>query len=160
MNEELKERIDRAKELLKAVQHVSIATVNADGSPHNSPVFMAFDDYLCAYWASDPLAQHSQNITRTHQVFLVLFEANKGGGLFIQASAWQLDETELEAGLAILNARRKQAVPIDHFGAASPQRLFKAEPQKFWINQAERDQAGFIIRDKRVEITLTDIVPA
>lgn len=45
---DFKERVKRAQELLVTAKHVAIATVNADGSPHNTPVFMAFDDGLRA----------------------------------------------------------------------------------------------------------------
>lgn len=34
LESDLQTRIDRAKELIKTVRHVPIATVNADGSPH------------------------------------------------------------------------------------------------------------------------------
>jgi len=33
-------RIERAKWLISNIQHAAIATVNEDGSPHNSPVFL------------------------------------------------------------------------------------------------------------------------
>ena len=80
---DLTARIARAKELLATVRHGVIATVNQDGSPHNSPVFMAFDADHNAYWASNPDAVHSQNIARTGQVFIVIFDSvGAGGGLY------------------------------------------------------------------------------
>lgn len=157
-------RLARAKELLQTVKHAALATVNADGSPHNSPVFMAFDEQLRGFWASDPLAQHSQNIARTHQVFMVLFDAvGKGGGLYIRATARQLDETELPQALKVFNQARKrhlqEEIPAVMFAADAPQRLFVAEPLQLWTNLAERNDAGFIIRDQRYEITPQDLQP-
>src|ERR1039458_3055147 len=81
------EGIMRAKELLKTVEHASMATVNEDGSPHNTPYyFMRSDDLRHLYWGSHPASEHSKNVARTGQIFVVLYDAIKRGGLFIQAN--------------------------------------------------------------------------
>jgi uncharacterized pyridoxamine 5'-phosphate oxidase family protein len=145
---------ERLKELLKFVKHVAIATVNEDGSPHNTPVFAAFDDELDVYWSSDPNSLHSKNIERTGQVFIVVFES--GGGLYIQAKAHQVSEGELDNGLAVFNKSRKrllrEEIPREYFIDGSPQRLFVAESIKIWTNQSEKDAQGRVIRDRRVEL--------
>lgn len=162
MKEDLTERIERAKELVQTVRHVPLATVNEDGSPHNTPVFAAFDDEVTMYWASSPQAQHSQNIAQTGQVFLVLFDSmEQGGGLFIQATARQLHDNELEPALKIFNSKRqallRETVPREYFVDDAPQRLYRAEPIKLWVNLATSDEAGHIIEDTRHEIKLTDL---
>jgi hypothetical protein len=42
-------RVKQARELLAMVQHAAMATVNEDGSPHNTPYF------LCAARSETPL---------------------------------------------------------------------------------------------------------
>ncbi|HSX08032.1 MAG TPA: pyridoxamine 5'-phosphate oxidase family protein [Candidatus Saccharimonadales bacterium] len=160
MNEIVQARIERAKELLQTVRHVALATVNLDDSPHNSPVFMAFGKGLRGYWASHPDSQHSQNIARSGQVFLVLFDSmGKGGGLYVRARAQQVAEDELEPALAAFNRAKARVQPnlkdlaIKNFTQGSPQRLYMAVPEQIWVNVSEHDAAGHIIRDVRHEIS-------
>ena len=42
--------------------------------------------------------------------------------------------------------------------AAGKQRIYQAEPQRFWVNSSERDTSGAIIRDRRHEIKLEDLL--
>jgi hypothetical protein len=158
MEERVTERVKRATELLKTVRHAAVATVNEDGSPHNSPVFFQYDKELkYLYWSSSPEAQHSQNIARDGRVFVVLYEANEGGGLYIEAdNARVLAGKELAEGLKVLNefrARRgKESLGADYYTGDSPQRLYRANVQKLSVNVSERDEDGNIIRDYREEI--------
>jgi general stress protein 26 len=46
MDESIPARITRAKELLASAKHAAMATVNVDGSPHNTPFFFIYDDQL------------------------------------------------------------------------------------------------------------------
>ena len=69
MTEDLENKIKRAKELITTSRHISIATVNEDGSPHNSPVRFLYDPKLeYIYWGSHPDSIHSKNITKTGQL--------------------------------------------------------------------------------------------
>jgi putative heme iron utilization protein len=155
-------RIDRARELLSTVRHVAIATVNADGSPHNSPVFAGTDDQLNVYWLSCQDCQHTQNIDRDGRVFVVMFDSTgAGGGLYIQGTARELNGDELKAGLQVLNAardRHEKYQPDVTFINGSEQCLYRATPEKMWINLAERDEQGRIIRDYRHEISIKDLL--
>lgn len=162
-NKALEERINRAKQLLQEIHHVPVATVNEDGSPHDSPVFMAFDDRLCGYWASNIETQHSKNIARDSRIFMVVFDSREGhGGLFIQATAKPL-ETEAEAkhGYETLKALKQQLYGdmggLGLYVGDGSQRIYCAEPLKFWINKSDRNEEGVIIRDRRYEITLEQL---
>lgn len=158
MDEALRQKIERARELLRTVRHAAVATTNADGSPHNSPVFMAFDDELNSYWVSNKEAMHSQNIARTGQVFIVLFDSvGKGGGLYMAAQASEVEGDELAHGLTIFNANmaalgRPSARP-ETFSGDSSQRLYVARPEHLWVNMSKKDAAGRVIGDGRIEIT-------
>jgi hypothetical protein len=157
------ERTERAKELLRTVKHAAMATVNADGSPHNTPYFfMAGPDLQYLYWSSHPDSEHSHNVVRTGQLFVVLYEATQGGGLYIEADRGEmLEDGDLDKGFeAFDGALARHGIPaIDRaIFAAGPQRLWRARAKRFWINAAERDQTGKIVRDQRMEVKREDLL--
>jgi hypothetical protein len=161
MNSTLGERLERVRELLTTVRHVAIATVNDDGSPHNSPVFAAVDDQLRVYWASRTDPQHSRNIARTGQAFIVLFDSiGEGGGLYLKSRVRALEPNEVSEGLITFNATRKRCekaeVSAEMLNSTS-QRLYCAEPEQMWVNLAERDESGCVVRDYRYEISPADL---
>lgn len=161
-NEALLQKIERAKELLRTVRHAAVATTNADGSPHNSPVFMTFDPGLNGYWSSTKVAQHSRNIARTGKIFIVLFDSmGSGGGLYIAASARELAGDELARALGVFNAAivkaNRSPLQSAHFLGDSPQRLFAAVPERLWVNMSKRDETGRVLGDWRAEISLKDL---
>lgn len=155
----LKARLERARELLREIHTIAISTVNADGSPHCSPVFMAFNEHLCGYWSSDPESTHSENIGRTGRVFLVLFDSRNGhGGLYIEAQAGRVGESELARAHATFKAAANHPIgDLAAYTGASPQRLYQAVPERLWVNQSERNAQGVIVRDRRFEISLDQL---
>ncbi|HSX05816.1 MAG TPA: pyridoxamine 5'-phosphate oxidase family protein [Candidatus Saccharimonadales bacterium] len=158
MQPDLQPRIDRAKELLNTVLHAAMATVNADGSPHNTPFFFAHDDSLQhIYWASNPETNHSQNVARTGQIFVVLYDAFGGGGLYLRAdNAHATEGDELQRAHQAFEACAARAdkpiPPVPHYQGEGPERLYMATIQQLWVNANERGPDGLIIRDKRYEI--------
>lgn len=159
------ESISRAKELLATVRHAAMATVNADGSPHNTPFHYLIDDTReHIYSASSPDAVHSQNIARTGQAFIIIYEAGQGGGLYLQAeNAHEItDESELQEGLKVWNATRakagKQLLTASSFTGGSPQRMYRFDLVRYYVNQSEKDAAGNVLRDIRAEITKEDLL--
>jgi hypothetical protein len=154
----LESKILRAKELLHTSRHIALATTNADGSPHNSPVKFVYDEKLeNIYWGSNTEAVHSQNILRTGQIFAVLFDRMEHGGVYIRCEGGHvLDGKELEAGLEIANASRvkegQQKIDLEYYSAGSVQKLWSAKIAHLWINMPVRDEKGFILRDERVEL--------
>lgn len=157
-------RIARARELLAEIHHVAVATVNDDGSPHNSPVYMAFDRALHGYWASHPASLHSRNIARDGKVFLAIFDSRQGhGGLFIEAEADVLsDKAEVAAALATLTLLKERLHGAmggpEAYADDAPQRLYRAVPRRLWVNQSEKNVDGVVVRDRRYEITITDLI--
>lgn len=151
-------KMNRAKELIYTSRHISLATSNADGSPHNSPVRFFYDEKLeNIYWGSNAEALHSQNILRTGQIFAVLFDRIEFGGVYIKCEGGHiLDGKELEVGLEITNSSRakagEQKTTLDYYAAGSIQKLWAAKITNLWINMPVRDENGFILRDERVEL--------
>jgi hypothetical protein len=155
----LDQQIERAKELLGTVLHAAMATVNEDGSPHNTPYFfMCNADLTRLYWGSHSASEHSKNVARTGQLFVVLYEADSRGGLFIRAdNAHVAEGTELDEALAEHNRRRalqgKDAIPLDYYQGGTQQRMYVADTRQFWVNGTDRGADGLIIRDIRTEIS-------
>lgn len=161
-------RIARARELLGTIQHAAMATVNGDGTPHNTPYFFVCStDLRYLYWGSHAQSQHSLNIIRTGEVFVVLYDAFERGGLFIRATRAHMAEgEELKKAILEHNRRRaihgREALPENYYHENSPQRMYVATTQQFWVNDVVRDPKGFIIQDFRREIhkhELLDFLP-
>ncbi len=147
------------------IHHVPLATVNEDGTPHNSPVFMAFDEELNGYWASHPHALHSQNIMREGNVFIVIFDSREGhGGLFMEGTAHLLtDDGDIRDALELLQDTKEDLYgsmgDLSMYTGDSPQRIYRFIPSGAWVNQSDRNKDDIIIRDRRVEIDLDDLLP-
>jgi hypothetical protein len=158
------ESLTGTKELLNSVAIATMATVNPDGSPHNSPYFFArSDDLANIYWRSRTETQHSQNLARTGQLFVALYQADgKNGGLYIQAHNARITEgAEFDDAVVSFNKARAKAgrfVIDKEVYASSPPKLYVADVQKMWMNDSEQDKNGVITRDFRVEITAADLL--
>lgn len=160
MNDQLITRLERAQSLVRSVANAAMATVNADGSPHNTPLFIAFSPNLhTLYWSSNPTALHSQNLTLDPRAYFVLFEPNAGGGLYIPVSEVHVATgDDLAVGLTAYNAARltngkQQPLLTPAFSPPNVQRLYQATVESFSVNLSERDQQGKIIRDYRQAIS-------
>jgi hypothetical protein len=165
MDETLPARLKRAKDLLNTTRHAAMATVNEDGSPHNTPYFLMFDDDLGHfYWGSNPESLHSKNIARTGQAFVVIYDRTERGGLYVKIeNAHAPKGDELEHALAVHNKHRakegKEPLLLQYF-LDGPQRMYQGDAVQFWVNSAERDEKGLVIRDIRLEVKPSDILAA
>ena len=154
----LESKINRAKELIYTSRHISLATTNADGSPHNSPVRFLYDEKLeNIYWGSNIEALHSQNILRTGQIFAVLFDRLEHGGVYIKCvEGHVIHGKELEVGLDVHNSFRiregKEKIPMNYYTEDNAQKMWSAKITNLWINMPVRDENGLILRDERVEL--------
>jgi hypothetical protein len=151
-------KLNRAKELIHTSRHISLATTNADGSPHNSPVRFFYDEKIeNIYWGSNAEALHSQNILRTGQIFAVLFDRIEFGGVYIKCEGGHiLEGKELEVGLEITNSFRikegQEKIASDYYSEGSVQKIWSAKITNMWINMPVRDENGRILKDERVEL--------
>jgi len=159
----LENKIKRAKELITTSRHASIATVNEDGSPHNSPVRFLYDSkFEHIYWGSHPESMHSKNIIRTGKIFVALFDRIERGGVYMKCeNAHELGGKELEDALQIHNTFRikegSEPLEISYYKNDSPQRMWGAKITNFWVNYAERGKNGHLIKDGRIEINAQDL---
>jgi hypothetical protein len=164
MQATLEQQIVRARELLQTAFHAAMATVNKDGSPHNSPFMFMRDEKLSkVYWGSHPASIHSKNILRTGKLFVVLYNAKERGGLYLRCGDGRiLEGEELRIALDIHNnvrtSRGKDKIGIDYYVGDSPQRMWSATIEQLWVNGTTRDQNDHVIQDIRTEITAADLL--
>ena len=150
----------RAVEILHKIRYAAIATVSKEGKPWNSPVAHEYDNQLNVYWFSDKQNQHSQNVRENEDVFIVIYDSTvpegDGEAVYIEAKAIELSDPE-----EVLRARRikkgadYEGKPNDFLGEAV-RRVYKAVPQRVWMNDAEVND-GVFIRDYRVDVSLDTI---
>jgi hypothetical protein len=160
---DLESIITRARELLK-YRHAAMATVNADGTPHNTPFRFMYDHELeYIFWGSHPESLHSQNVSRTGNIFVVVYDAMKRGGLYIKAASGHiLGGRELTEAISIHNRLRaeegQEPLDITYYSGDSPQRMWGAKIVTMWVNSSERDETGKLLKDIRLEITAKDLI--
>lgn len=164
MTDELEQTIQRAKEFFFSVRHAAMATVNDDGSPHNTPFFFMYDPTLTKiYWGSHPESLHSKNVERTGQIFVVLYDAHEKGGLYIRASnAHAVSGEELDVALNVHNTFRikegKKPLEKTYYIDGSPQRMYSATITNVWVLGSEKQTTGHLIKEYRQEITTKDLL--
>jgi hypothetical protein len=164
MNKDLEKGIERAQALLSTARHACMATVNKDGSPHNTPFRFLYDPKLeFVYWGSHQDSLHSLNVIRTGKIFVVLYDLVQRGGLYMKCgNAHVLEGDELTKALEVHNSFRikegSKPLTLEYYIGNSPQRMWSARIIKFWVNGVELDTSGHIIKDIREEITNTDLI--
>ncbi len=163
MTEDLERKINRAREILFTSRHAAMATVNADGSPHNTPFRLFYDPKLeNIYWGSHPDSLHSLNVVRTGKIFVVVYDRIDRGGLYIKAeNAHLLEGKEIEKALNITNEFRikegSEPLELGYYTGESPQRLWGARVTNLYINNPDKKD-GLLIKDGRKEISANDIL--
>jgi hypothetical protein len=164
VDKDLQEHIERARIVLRTAHHAAMATVNEDGSPHNTPYLFMYDEKLeHLYWGSHPDSIHSKNVIRTGKIFVVVYDMKERGGLYVKAEQAKVCEgLDLVAALEVHNVIRvregKQPINREYYSGSSSQRMWSALPTNFWVNGAVRDEAGLVVQDIRTEITMRDLI--
>jgi nitroimidazol reductase NimA-like FMN-containing flavoprotein (pyridoxamine 5'-phosphate oxidase superfamily) len=152
----------QARQVLETIQYATVATADSQGNPWNSPVLCAHDDRGRIYWSSHPDSVHSKNIQNSGKVFIVMYNSKAGEGeglgLYIDAVAEVVvDKKEIALALELLGERRGK--PFSHpekFSDNGLQRIYRATPLKWWVNDADQDSDGDFIRDFRIEVNPLD----
>ena len=157
-------KIEQAKEIIEKILYITIASVNSDGQPWNTPLYSAFDKDLNFYWFSDRNSQHSRNIRNNEKVFLVIYDSTvpegTGEGVYIQALAHELnDEDEAINALRVMDERvgRTRDRNFEKFSGDAPLRVYCAMPKKIWANLDDKDSKGNYIKDIRVEVPILQL---
>ncbi len=155
--------VKRAKEIIEKIIYITIATVTPEGKPWNSPVYSAYDkDNYTFYWVSPRATQHSKNIAVNPNVFLVIYNSTvpegTGEGVYVQAQASVVtDPREMTKAIYLLYTRKKKTLrDVSRFLDLKPRRIYKAVPEKVWLNSTEK--IGDEDCDTRIEIELKEAV--
>lgn len=149
---------EKVKSIIEKIIYITIATVSKDGKPWNSPVYSAYDEKFNFFWASWKENEHSKNVRNNSDVFLVIYDSTApegtGEGVYIKAKACELnDPKEIEHALKYLYGRKsKTPRKVEEFLGEFPRRVYKAVPEKFWINTDGEVSGSFV--DKRIEVNL------
>jgi len=152
------QNIKKTKKIIENIIYITLATVDANGNPWNSPVFAAFDEKYNFYWRSAKDAMHSQNIRTNNKVFIAIYDSTipfgAGEGVYIKAKVTELHNiNEIVHAITILDSRApKKLGKADNYIETSPRSIYKATPEKIWIN-VDGEIDGFFV-DKRLEIKL------
>ena len=154
-------QIELAKKLLKTVRHAAYATVNEDGSPHNSPLMLMYDEDLAKlYVGTYSESLHAKNLVRTGQTFVVLYDSftkGQGGVYSTGVNAHECEGDELTEALRVHNSCRarygSQPLDISYYQADKPsQRMYSIDIAKIEIYSVMRREDGLVISEARVEV--------
>lgn len=150
----------RAAEIIRSIRYATLATVTAEGQPWNSPVAHEYDENLNIYWFSDKQNQHSQNVRATGRVFIVIYDSTvpegDGEGVYIEAIAQEISDPEEITYARRIKKGSDYDRPADDFLGKAVRRVYKAVPERIWMNDAE-EKDGVFLRDFRIEIPLQAI---
>ncbi|HET9850596.1 MAG TPA: pyridoxamine 5'-phosphate oxidase family protein [Candidatus Saccharimonadales bacterium] len=147
-----------APEIIQKIIYMTLATANAEGQPWNTPVFCAYDQDFNFYWGSSKTSRHSKNISANPRVFISIYDstvpAGEGEGVYIKAKAQELSSpADRRFAHNLLQARR--IIPFwkeEYFSDESPIALYKAVPEKVWVNDGQKING--VYEDIRKEVRL------
>lgn len=141
---------DSAKKVMDKVKYITVATVDGNGQPWNTPVAgFHFDNDYTLYWASWQNNQHSKNIRSNNKIFIVIYDSTPTDaptqGVYIQAIASELNEEEevMQAALVFGNDPYNTSDGKEYLND-KPRRVYKAVPQKIWVNSDSEITGNFI----------------
>jgi nitroimidazol reductase NimA-like FMN-containing flavoprotein (pyridoxamine 5'-phosphate oxidase superfamily) len=130
-----------AREVIDANQYLVLGTADPTGRPWTTPVYFAHHDYREFFWVSAPERRHSQNLLSRPEVAIVIFDSqariNTGQGVYIAASATEIDAAELVRGIEIFSARclthGGRAFSASEVTGDADLRLYHAVADQHWI---------------------------
>jgi hypothetical protein len=170
MKQDYKEEIIAIKALLDDVLIASYATVNEDGTPHNTPLMLIHDEsFKKVYIGSSLESLHVKNMLRTGNAFIVIYsssiptKASKGGIYLKGVNAKECRGEDLKEALRVHNATRAKSgrEPIDisyYEDEGSLQRMYSLDVVSFEIYSSIRsNKTGLITKEGRVNIPLEQL---
>lgn len=148
--------IDKAEIIIDKIPYATLATVDDNGQPWNSPVWSMHEGFTF-YWVSWKENQHSKNIRSNGKVFIVIYDSTvpegTGEGVYIQAKAHEVEnKTEIEEILKLRSKTKSSNRKAEEFMGNYPRRWYKATAEKVWMNGDSNINGNFI--DVRREISL------
>jgi hypothetical protein len=153
----------KARRLIEATCHMTIATADASGKPWSSPLFFVHDDAFTFFWVSYSGALHSANIRIRPQVAITILGRppdHEGDGVYVDAEAAELNDVgEVERAIRVLRKRPQDkkfmvSSTADVLGDAA-WRIYKAIPKTVY----KRSDAGSMIEGQCITIKVGVTLP-
>ena len=152
---------EKARQIIKANQYMTLATVGEDGVPWAAPVYYAFDERFNFFFVSAMDSRHVHDLSKTRTVAAAIFDsrvaAGEGDGVQLQGRARAVVAAELVHALRVYFTRRFLD-PRDREKHMDPRKyahnglmwFYKIAPtQVFTLDLTVTDV------DRRVEVDLT-----
>jgi pyridoxamine 5'-phosphate oxidase-like protein len=134
------ELIAHARQLLDANAYLTLGTVDADGRPWVSPVYMVAEGLRRFFWVSSIDARHSLNVAQRPSVSLVVFDSSvpayHGRALYAVGEAHEVSGDELDHALEVYpGPGSRGATPVTRADVTpdSPYRLYLATASDVWV---------------------------
>ena len=144
---------------------MALATVNEDGTPHNTPLFFAIDPQLQnVYFASREDSLHSKNLARTGRGFAVLYNSHEfTGGLYLTiAEAGIVSDQDKDKALKVYEETcrswNNNALPENFSTGNSDYKLYQGTIEKIEIYESEEGSDGKLKKERRKEVILKDLL--
>jgi hypothetical protein len=149
--------LEWARHILDTSSYMVVGTADEAGTPWASPVWYAHRDYRDFFWVSRPDVRHSHNIAVRPEIGMVAFDSSvrpgKGQGVYMRATARELQRADLESGLEVYVARSAADVgwrpTIADVSGSGPYRLYRATAIEHSMLAKDGQP------DHRVEVALT-----
>lgn len=149
---------EKSLHIIKNNLYLNIATVSDDSEPWNTPVYAVPNDKLIFYWRSWVGAQHSKNIRTNQSIFITIYDSSRELGtnnqkcVYIKAKAEEVSSlSEIESNLRLF---ANNILTADDFAGENVKRLYKAIPEKVWLNDLSEGQVDKDTVKMRVEVDL------
>ena len=98
-----------ARAIVDSNYYMTLGTADEAGRPWVSPVYYAVAGYREFFWVSSPEATHSRNLAARPEVAVVIFDSRApvgtGQGVYISATADELEGDELNRGIGVFSRR-------------------------------------------------------
>lgn len=153
------------KKLLTNVRHVALATVNENGTPHNTPLFFAVDkDLKQLYFVSREESLHSKNYVRTGKAFAVIYDSNEfNGGIYLTLdNGRELQGQELQEAHETYIRRCKQfdidVLPENFHMQEGGYNLYTGDITKIEIYDSVEDAEGKLKEESRKEVSTEELL--
>ena len=120
----------KARRLIEATPHLTLATADASGKPWSSPVYFAHDQAFALYWVSFKQTVHSANIRIRPQVGISLLGEppdHEGEGAYFDAVATELHDLTEVRRTRPQDSKFAVTSPEDVLGDAA-WRIYRAVP--------------------------------
>lgn len=150
---------EHAKQIIAKIRYMTIATVDTNGQPWNTPVARSYDAQHNFYWISHKDSVHAQNIRQNNKIFIVIYDSTvpseNAWGVYIKARAFEVNDAEKDDEIAAAFAKDDPYDPPQggQYLGDHPRRVYQAVPEKIWMNDSSTIDGNYIDTRKEVQLS-------